>query len=269
MLYSNEPFSRPDDEFSNVQLLCLQSGGEPHYFGASSAYSFTKVFSATLRAWRAQAPGLSMGGVTESTILTRPRASPIALPEKAVVTMLTTAYFEQIHPQFPFLHRPTYLEWEEAVLQAREKGERPDPARLFFIFAVAAVGALTSPATDESLPERLYASAEMLFEHVMRLNSLESIQAILSCAMYSIRSPVGVSVWTLSGLALRQCMELGLHRKIPWSKVESDVLKSQIRNRVFWCSYNLDRAAAVTMGRPVGVADCDIDVDVSLHARNA
>ncbi len=29
----------------------------------------------------------------------------------------------------------------------------------------------------------------------MQLNTLESIQAILCCAMYSIRSPVGVSLW--------------------------------------------------------------------------
>jgi hypothetical protein len=205
-----------------------------------------------------------MGGVTETTALTQTRASPIALPERSVVTALTKAYFDQIHPQFPFLHHPTYLEWETRVMKAREDGKAPDPAELFFIFAVSAVGALTSPLSGDSLAARLYASAEMLFEHVMRLNSLASIQAILSCAMYSIRSPVGVSVWTLSGLALRQCIELGFHRKIPWSKVESDLMKSQTRTRVFWCSYNLDRAAAVTLGRPVGIADCDIDVDVSL-----
>lgn len=98
----------------------------------------------------------------------------------------------------------------------------------------------------------------------MQLNSLESIQAILCCAMYSIRSPVGASVWMLSGLALRHCIELGLHRKIPWSKVESDTMKSEMRRRVFWCSYNLDRAAAVTLGRPVGISDNVITVNYPL-----
>lgn len=110
----------------------------------------------------------------------------------------------------------------------------------------------------------LYASAESLLEGVMQLNSLESIQAILCCAMYSIRSPVGASVWMLSGLALRHCIELGLHRKIPWSKVESDTMKSEMRRRVFWCSYNLDRAAAVTLGRPVGISDNVITVNYPL-----
>jgi hypothetical protein len=31
--------------------------------------------------------------------------------------------------------------------------------------------------------------------HVLGLDSLESIQSILCCAVYSIRSPFGVSLW--------------------------------------------------------------------------
>lgn len=49
---------------------------------------------------------------------------------------------------------------------------------------------------------------------------------------------------------------------MPWSKVEPNILKSQMRRRVFWCSYNLDRAVAITLGRPVGINDSDIDVEV-------
>jgi hypothetical protein len=66
----------------------------------------------------------------------------------------------------------------------------------------------------------------------------------------------------LSGLALRQSLELGLHRKIRWSKMNSTDLRVELRKRVFWCSYNLDRAVALTLGRPVGIADQDIDVGV-------
>ncbi|KAK5180756.1 hypothetical protein LTR44_007070 [Exophiala sp. CCFEE 6388] len=65
----------------------------------------------------------------------------------------------------------------------------------------------------------------------------------------------------LSGLALRQCVELGLHRKIRWSRMQTDHVKNELRKRVFWCSYNLDRAVAITLGRPVGIADHDIDVE--------
>jgi len=129
---------------------------------------------------------------------------------------------------------------------------------------VAAVGSLTGPFAGAGLSEGLYAAGEELFEHVLQLNSLETIQALLCCAMYSLRSPIGVSIWTLSGLAVRQCIELGLHRDIPWSRVESNPLKTEMRRRVFWSSYNLDRASAVTLGRPASISDYDIDVALFL-----
>ncbi|KAK1856070.1 flavin-binding monooxygenase [Colletotrichum chrysophilum] len=203
---------------SVLDLLCLRAaGGEPHYFGSSSAFSFTKLFTARLRG-----------------------------------------------AQYPFLHRPTYTEYEGAVMTACENGLTPDPLKAFFVFMVTAVGALAVPFAGAPLPESLYTAAEDLFEHVLQLNSLETIQALLCCAMYSLRSPIGVSIWTLSGLAVRQCVELGLHRDIPWSKVESNTLKTEVRRRVFWCSYNLDRACAVTLGRPVSITDEDIDVALFL-----
>lgn len=40
-----------------------------------------------------------------------------------------------------------------------------------------------------------------------------------------------------------------------------------MRRRVFWVAYNLDRAAAFTLGRPLGIFDGDIDVEVGLFLR--
>jgi hypothetical protein len=127
-------------------MLCLRSAGaEPHYFGASSAYSFTKMFSATLRAKRAQGPGISMSGVADTAVQCRPTATPAPLPGRAFTSMLTSAYFEQVHPQFPFLHRPTYLEWEEEVMAACEGGYAPHPTKAFFVFAVSTLFFRLSP----------------------------------------------------------------------------------------------------------------------------
>lgn len=158
------------DDVSSLELLFLRSAGaEPHFFGASSAYSFTKMFSASLRAVRKQGPGLTMSGIMDKTCQARPLPTPAPLPNRAIVTMLTTAYFEQIHPQFPFLHRPTYQNWEEEVLAASEAGTTPNPVSAFFVFAVSeassqenipkltyqlcAVGALTGPLAGATLPE--------------------------------------------------------------------------------------------------------------------
>lgn len=132
--------ARDSDDATNLEMLCLRSAGaDPHYFGASSAYSFTKIFSASLRAVRTRAPGMSLSGVADSSVQLRPSPSPVPLPGRSLTVMLTSAYFEQIHPQFPFLHRPTYAQWEEEVLEACEGGYAPEPTRAFFVYAVGIV----------------------------------------------------------------------------------------------------------------------------------
>lgn len=132
----NDP--KAADDGTNLEMLCLRSAGaDPHYFGSSSAYSFTKIFSASLRAVRSKAPGMSLSGVADSFTQSRPTPSPAPLPDRSLTTMLTSAYFEQIHPQFPFLHRPSYLQWEEEVLRACEQGYAPEPTKAFFVYAVS------------------------------------------------------------------------------------------------------------------------------------
>lgn len=64
--------------------------------------------------------------------------------------MLTTAYFEQVHPQFPFLHRPTYQKWEEDVLAASEAGKSPNPVYAFFVYAVGPSSSVVRLLSDAS-----------------------------------------------------------------------------------------------------------------------
>lgn len=68
----------------------------------------------------------------------------------------------------------------------------------------------------------------------------------------------------LSGLALRHCVELGLHRNTIWAEenTNANALTKEMRRRVFWVAYNIDRAAAMTLGRPISLQDSDINVDV-------
>lgn len=80
-----------------------------------------------------------MGGVADSSRLTRQVSKPKQLPERSALVRLTEAYFDQVHPQFPFLHRPTYLQWQDGLLRAREKGEDLDAAHLFFVYIVSQI----------------------------------------------------------------------------------------------------------------------------------
>jgi hypothetical protein len=115
---------------------------------------------------------------------------------------------------------------------------------------------------------------------ILDMDSMESIQAVLACAVYSIRSPVGASIWSklsrsrasyplltvdrkLSGMAIRHCIELGYHRNAKRLRLHTNALTHEMSKRAFWVAYDIDRAAAFALGRPFGISDLMIDVEVS------
>lgn len=62
-------------------------------------------------------------------------------------------------------------------------------------------------------------------------------------------------------LAMQICIEQGFHRKVP-DKVKH-TMAYQMKSRVFWTCYMLDRLSSITLGRPFSIPDRDIDADVS------
>lgn len=249
-------------EDSGIESLFIGNApSHPQYHGPSSTLSFARTMTAVMRGVRLTAPGFSFSGTRDEVLENLPKPIPASLPPKVFSDLLSDAYFTYVHPQYPFLHKPTFLRWEQNVQLANEHNLTPTSEQAFIVYMIYAIGSLAMPGFSPSSAESLYAAADVWFEETVAKEGLVSIQAILCCAMYSMRASSGVSVWTLSGLALRQCTELGLHRRIPWKQLDHDFLREQIRRRVFWVAYNLDRMAAVTLGRPFGIVDEDIDVD--------
>lgn len=246
----------------DLATLCASAAsGQMLYFGETSGPALSKILTTIMNGARLQAPGLTLSGARNSPWHELPKAIPASLPEPVFGSLLVDAYFTHVHPQYPFLHRPTFVYWESQVQAALRQGHTPDPGQYFFVFMVNAIGALITPVLSPSSAESLYASAESLLDQILVSESLESIQALLCCAMYSMRATTGVSVWTLSGIALRQCTDLGLHRKTARASTSASVLETQLRRRVFWVAYNLDRIAAISTGRPFGISEEDIDAE--------
>lgn len=109
---------------------------------------------------------------------------------------------------------------------------------------------------------------------------LEALQGILLLALYSIMRPAVPGVWYVLGSAMRLCIDLGLHNEggmKSWYKSsgplapgnladsqsshsEYDPATLDLRRRLFWCTYALDRQVCVYLGRPVGIPEHSIKV---------
>jgi hypothetical protein len=252
---------------TEVALLCLSAAGrEPHYFGPSCAVSFSRVVSATM--------GLPKRGRLSQHEVAMPEARrpeahqmlPVSVlfPSPRLAETLSHAYFKNIHPQYPFLHRPTFKAWEEICASANADGglDNVDDLPLFFVLMVYAIGCLALGTAHRDSAEAYYSRALDHQATLLEMDSLESIQSILACAVYSIKSPVGASLWKISGMAIRHCIELGYHRSVDKFRKQADPLSAEISRRCFWVAYDIDRVVALILGRPVGVPDDAVDAEL-------
>ncbi|CAH0020493.1 unnamed protein product [Clonostachys rhizophaga] len=164
---SNEPstfYSRTGSEqhelsdlSSMIGTLSLSAAGaEPHYLGSSSVFAFARFVEPSLRQVISSIPpDKASEGSSQPSML-----NPCPLPEYQTAVRLSNAYFQNIQPQCPFLHEPTFRIWESALKSPLDPFEVLEykSVPIYFLFMVYAVGALLLPTPGYS-PERLYASA--------------------------------------------------------------------------------------------------------------
>jgi Fungal specific transcription factor domain len=51
------------------------------------------------------------------------------------------------------------------------------------------------------------------------------------------------------------CVDFGLYQEEPQSKAESNPRRLDMKRRLFWCSYTLDRSLSGMLGRPPSFPD--------------
>lgn len=204
-----------DDLSSMIGTLSLNAAGaEPSYLGASSAFAFARFFKPSIRQAVASLPP-EISSISRSSVHGHVSAAPepCHLPDYQTAVQLSNAYFHNFHPQYPFLHEPTFRMWETVLEDPIEAMSSfgYDPVPLYFmnmvrmtcvvgdsliltLFKVYAIGALLRPDLGYSA-EQLYVSAMLYIDEIICNDNLECIQAILCCAAYSLRSSKGTSHW--------------------------------------------------------------------------
>lgn len=130
-----------NDEISDltakVGMLDLKysAAAEPHYLGSSSTFAFSRIINSALRQPVSSGPGFTATGPSPLLDSSTPLAYPCPLPDFDTGIILSNAYFENIHPQYPFLHEPTFRIWEIKVREPCHNSEylNLDPVPRFFV----------------------------------------------------------------------------------------------------------------------------------------
>jgi hypothetical protein len=98
----------------------------------------------------------------------------------------------------------------------------------------------------EYYPEQHYDAALQNMDAVLDLRDGRSVVYLLLLALYCLRGPKDPGAWTIAGLAVRLCIELGLHKKSTTDEVS---MGRELEVRIFWSCYYLDRGISVALGK--------------------
>ena len=262
------PSGTPQTDVAHEIGLIPLSAGVRKYVGPSSGFSFAKLVFA--RADQASPATSHSVKSHESPSTTRSRSvfqvEPTAIPSSMDQALqLSTIYFEYVHIQYPFLHEPSYYRLVNAVYSDQRN---ISASTLFQVTMVLAISAtilskrLKIPFTGEGL----CATAMEHANNVDFQNSVEGVQCLLLTAMFTLHSPyLGINPWYLNYQCLAAVLDLGLQRDVPTGPSLS-IFQREMRTRVFWVVYSLDRTLATTLGRPIGLRDEACDLRVSLRS---
>ncbi|KAG5787789.1 hypothetical protein H9Q69_013146 [Fusarium xylarioides] len=223
---------------------------------------------------------------------TRPSIKPASFPSKEVGLRLVRLYFEHSNPQIPILHRREFMQTFERIYATQDpaRGSR-ELYLLNIVFAIGCGVIVGEPVKSDSSgdagadnksrcePEEYHASAIVHLESCLSNSGggLEVLQAVLLLANFALLRPVPPGLWYIIGVAVRLAVDLGLHYEddreidsLPNESEQADGAGSRengaqtrgkklwvrdMRRRLWWCTYSLDRLVSTCVGRPFGVSD--------------
>ncbi|EXJ91587.1 hypothetical protein A1O3_00135 [Capronia epimyces CBS 606.96] len=190
-------------------------------------------------------------------------------PEKDIAIELVMSFFRAWHPLFPFLHGPTFLKDMELIYtnqrrSSKARKESPAPTELKKLVTFQLIINIASlDRTDIHLPmeSRIKSTADVsrVAACLALSHDLSTIQAILAAELYLCATLAIRQASLVAGILVKLIYHSGLHR-CPLRYAQLSLEECEIRKRIFWSAYALDRHCNLSLGDPNIIQDDDIDV---------
>jgi hypothetical protein len=194
---------------------------------------------------------------------------PFGLPSRFVADRLVDAYFKYRHPLNPYLHEGTFRQRYRSIWLSQDVGgeEVTQQSLAWFglVNLVFAFGSDHANVTGRSAADRtryFKRSKCLIFSGLLQMGTMELVQALLLMGQYLHGSLELNNCWTVVGLAIRTAQGLGLH--LDPTRVTTDRIEQEVRKRVWWGCFVIDRVLGMKVGRPTMPDGPGVEVDMPL-----
>lgn len=180
------------------------------------------------------------------------------MPSRYTITPLVDHYFKNIYVLLPFFSETSFMSSLSKVYQDQAPFSQGAPIDYWYVRLVLAISAASQCKTKgdsqyETAIQHISAAMKVI-ELVIHPGSVVGIQALLLLVQYSLVDPEHFDSWYLIGMAARLLVDLGLHcEPAPEAKFSKHAL--DLRRRVFYCTYALDRQVSMANGYAFSFTD--------------
>lgn len=252
------------DLVEDIGFISLSAAGDSYYIGETSAYSIAKVISSSINCYP------STPSSKRKNSISSPRFElPFRFPSIETATGLFLCYKKSVQCQYPF------LDWKfaEKCFDIVMEEKKHDEVASFFIFMIFAIASQIQDSTNNnrhsSYTKSYYKKSFETVGGILASVNLYTVQAYLLMAVFSQKMPDGISGWQAIGLAIRTSVVLGLHRKSYQKRIGSVTNEyrylEDLKSRIFWSAYGIERINGLVLGRPFSISDIDIDAPFPLE----
>lgn len=202
----------------------------------------SRSVNATSRDFYGITSSTSFAGLLLALAVAKPiPQSNISFPPRPQTSTLIQYYLDNVYVLLPFLVETNIWSSVEAVYQ--DAGRFATSSDHWIVHMILAIAAASHSQVRNDLSSQMaikhVSSALKYAEDVLHPGSVGGIQAVLFLTQYSLLDPQHFRSWYLIGIAARVAADLGLHQEQHMSY--PDKLTLDLRRRVFYCIYSLDR----------------------------
>lgn len=183
------------------------------------------------------------------------------LPSRELTNNLVESFNAGAQYLLPTLHEPSFWKVVDDVY-----GGDPEPYKNFTLRIVIAISMQRLSAQYAGLADSYYLASLPFLEETITLMSLETLQALVLIAQYSLVTPTRTAAYWVVGFAARLCHEMGMTEEATIASTNTDeslnALQVDMRRRLFWIVTSMDFGLAHSLGRPACATSYEhIDVE--------
>lgn len=189
----------------------------------------------------------SDGSVTRRRLIARQALPPDIAPSRFV-----DAFFRHVNRAYPFVDQVKIRRDLESLGDASPADQDPPMTLLYLVMAIGCTSLVRAGQIPSDTAKRFDVVYPDIIQECLCNEGVESVQILVLLGLYSLFDPTATSAYFIVGIAARQAMVIGLTRPDDQPRTPAE---TELRHRLYWSIFVLDRMMAASQGLPVALTD--------------